>query len=90
MVTMGELEAHPIRLMGENVRNRDAVYSWVMNNFWETNFNVCLAGYYTFHYDLLLSDKTDPDAAFSELRALNEGILQFYRFDGSRVYPPRL
>ena len=90
LVTMGEMEAHPIRLMGEAVANGDPVYSWVMNNFWETNFNACLAGFYQFHYDLMLTGETEPAAAFGELTRLNQGVVQFYLFEGDRVIPNRV
>ena len=33
LMTMGSLEARPVKLMGEDSRNSDEVYSWVMNNF---------------------------------------------------------
>lgn len=81
LVAMGALEAHPIRLMGdEGVSNRDQVYSWVMNNFWETNFKASLGGFYQFRYELLASDRMEPEEAFARAEALNEGVLQFYLF----------
>lgn len=87
MISMGTLAAHPIRLSGEEGVEQEEVYSWVMNNFWETNFNACLAGNYSFHYDLLLTEEAQPQAAFERIRALNEGVFQFYRFDGPRCIP---
>ena len=58
-----------------------------MNNFWETNFNACLAGCYQFHYDLLLTDKTAPAELFRLAETINEGVFQFYRFEGARKIP---
>lgn len=82
LIAMGSLEAHPIRLMGdEGADNRDEVYSWVMNNFWETNFKVSLGGFYQFHYELLLTEKMPVKEAFITAEAMNEGVLQFYRFE---------
>ena len=81
LVTMGTLQAHPIRLMGDaGVSNRDEVYSWVMNNFWETNFKASLGGFYQFHYELLAADRIAPKQAFAVAEAMNEGVLQFYLF----------
>ncbi len=80
LVSMGTLKAHPIRLMGEGDPNVDEVYSWVMNNFWETNFKASLGGFYQFHYTLALSEGTVPEA-FEKAETLNEGVLQFYRFE---------
>ena len=80
LIAMGPLAAHPVRLMGEGVSNNDQVYSWVMNNFWETNFKASLGGFYQFHYELVLTDSVNPQRAFAELEAINEGVLQFYMF----------
>lgn len=79
---MGDIEAHPIRLMGEEgVENNDRVYSWVMNNFWETNFKASLGGFYQFRYEVAVTDSIDPDDAFKQAEAMNEGTLQFYLFE---------
>lgn len=85
LIAMGSLKAHPIRLMGEDgISNTDEVYSWVMNNFWETNFKVSLGGFYQFHYELFAADPMMPEEAFLKEEAMNEGIMQFYRFEGER------
>ena len=81
LVWMGTLRAHPIRLMGEGAPNQDEVYSWVMNNFWETNFKASLGGFYQFHYSLELSGARDVPAAFRRAESLCEGVLTFYRFE---------
>ena len=81
LVWMGTLRPHPIRLMGEGAPNADETYSWVMNNFWETNFKASLGGFYQFHYSLELSDTQDVQAAFRKAEALCEGVLSFYRFE---------
>lgn len=81
LIAMGGLQAHPIKLMGdEGVSNTDEVYSWVMNNFWETNFKVSLGGFYQFHYELFVTDKKEKAEAFKIAEAMNEGVLQFYLF----------
>lgn len=81
LITMGSLEAHPIRLMGEGASNRDEVYSWVMNNFWETNFKASLGGFYQFHYELAVTERRSVTEAFKAAEAMNEGVLQFYLFE---------
>lgn len=81
LISMGPLNVHPIRLMGEEVQNKDEVYSWVMNNFWETNFKASLGGFYQFHYELSLIENVDSYNAFLEAEAMNEGVLQFYLFE---------
>ncbi|MBD5534234.1 MAG: hypothetical protein HDQ99_00905 [Lachnospiraceae bacterium] len=81
LVAMGGLEAHAIRLMGdEGGSNCDEVYSWVMNNFWETNFKASLGGFYQFHYEFFVTEKIEPQRAFAAAEAMNEGVLQFYLF----------
>ena len=84
LVAMGALPAHPIALMGDGAPNNDEVYAWVMNNFWETNFKASLGGFYQFRYSLALADSTDVESAFRQAEAINEGVLQFYLFEGEK------
>ena len=66
----GEMRAHPIRLCENRPEdNRRPVYSWVMNNCWETNFNLDLSGFAEYRYTLWLSAETDPRRAMAELTA---------------------
>ncbi|MCI8542747.1 MAG: hypothetical protein HFH95_05470 [Lachnospiraceae bacterium] len=58
---MGEMKSHPIVLCGTmedehsmERNNRRPVYSWVMNNTWETNFKMDLSGFGEFRYSLEL------------------------------------
>ena len=82
MISMGPLEAHDIRLMGDPVqKNTDSVHSWVMNNFWETNFKASLGGFHSFRYSLRLLEETDPARCFELARAENNGLLCFPSFD---------
>ena len=47
----GEMAHHPIRLCdNREENNRRPVYSWVMNNTWETNFKMDLSGFCEFCY----------------------------------------
>ena len=81
LIWMGTLRAHPIRLMGEGAPNNDETYSWVMNNFWETNFRADLGGFYQFHYSLEALDGGDPKASLDRAETMAEGIVSFYRFE---------
>ncbi len=80
LVTFGDLEAHPIRLCDANnmEKNQAEAYSWVMNNFWETNFKVDLGGFYEFAYTLATHDKCSAQEAMEICAADNEGVLGFY------------
>ena len=81
LISYGALQAHPIKLMGENSANCDEVYSWVMNNFWETNFKASLGGFYQFHYSLLDLNADSPEQILKIAESVNENVLQFYMFD---------
>lgn len=66
---MGELRHHPIRLCENREEdNRRPVYSWVMNNIWETNFKMDLSGFCEFAYSLWLTEETEPERAMEQLR----------------------
>ena len=85
MISMGTLLPHDSRLAGDpEQKNTDRVYSWVMNNFWETNFKASLGGFHQFHYCLRVLDETDPKACFDAARADNAGVLCFPSFDVDR------
>ena len=69
LVYMGEMRHHPIRLCdGKEANNRRPVYSWIMNNNWETNFKMDLSGFCEYCYSLWLGSETDPEKAMDELR----------------------
>lgn len=80
LVTLGELEAGPIRLCNgaDEKKNRGEVYSWVMNNFWETNFKAETGGFYEYTYVLTSTENKDVQKAFLHCEAENEGLLSFY------------
>lgn len=69
LLYMGQLRHHPIVLCdGKEENNRRPVYSWVMNNIWETNFKMDLSGFGEYRYSLWLTDETDGEAAMDALR----------------------
>ena len=89
LVAMGPLETRPTQLMGEGVPNVDEVYSWVMNNYWETNFKASLGGFHQFHYELAVLQGTDAAESFEIAETMNEGILAFTVFEGEPQVPAR-
>ena len=51
LLYMGEMESHPIVLCNNKEENNHRpVYSWIMNNTWETNFKMDLSGFGEFSY----------------------------------------
>jgi hypothetical protein len=80
LIAIGDLHYHAIELSQNNDCNHNLkpVYSWVMNNFWETNFKVDLSGFYEFEYTIFTSDKLNSkEDAIETCKQLNEGLLAF-------------
>lgn len=80
LITLGELDHHPIEMANDQLhhKNRQPVFSWVMNNFWETNFKVDLSGFYEFDYQLyLVSEAQGPAQLIEKCRQLNQGLVSF-------------
>ncbi|QHQ59931.1 glycosyl hydrolase [Anaerocolumna sedimenticola] len=80
LITLGDLKAKPIQLCDgkDSKLNQSTVYSWVMNNYWETNFKVDLGGFYEFAYTIITTDKTSKEEAMKVCEAANEGLVSFY------------
>ena len=71
LVYTGEMKHHPITLCdGKPENNQRPIYSWIMNNMWETNFKMDLSGFSEYCYSLWLSEDTDPEKAMDSLREL--------------------
>lgn len=69
LVYMGEMRHHPIALCdGREENNQRPVYSWVMNNIWETNFKMDLSGFSEYGYSLWLTEEQNPEQAMNQLR----------------------
>ena len=74
----GEMAHHPIRLCdNREENNRRPVYSWVMNNTWETNFKMDLSGYCEFRYSIELIDNGDAEKNLGRLEDNNLGVVTF-------------
>lgn len=80
LISFGKREAAPIILCdGKNKElNHSTPYSWVMNNFWETNFKADLGGFYEFTYTVVTGKYESPEMAMEYCKAVNEGVLGFY------------
>lgn len=74
----GEMKSHPIVLCdGKEEYNRRPVYSWIMNNTWETNFKMDLSGFGEFRYAL---EMTDAQPVEKELEHLKENDMELATF----------
>lgn len=80
MAVFGDLKAAPVRLCSgtDEEKNREPLYSWVMNNFWETNFKADLGGFYEFAYAVRTMEGVSPAEALEGCKTDNEGLLGFY------------
>lgn len=74
----GEMKHHPI-LLCDNKKENNArpVYSWVMNNTWETNFKMDLSGFGEFRYALEMMDAASVDAEMNRLRENDMELVTF-------------
>ena len=69
MIYMGNLDHHPIVLCDKKEENNKRnVYSWIMNNIWETNFKMDLSGATEFCYSLTMEESQDVDTIFNSMR----------------------
>ncbi|WP_408008226.1 glycosyl hydrolase [Pseudalkalibacillus sp. A8] len=77
LVTLGNLESHPIVLADKKEElQHQPLYSWVMNNFWETNFKVDLSGFYEFDYSVKLQNQSlSPKNAIKNCKEVNQGLI---------------
>lgn len=78
LLYMGPMEHHPIVLCDNKAENnRRPVYSWIMNNTWETNFKMDLSGFGEFNYSLELLETAKADEALQQLADNDMGIVTF-------------
>ncbi len=77
LIHLGALEKHEIELCNGNdfERNRDELYLWLMNNFWETNFKAITGGSYEFEYHIASSKEfTEPKETLRVCKIVNSGL----------------
>lgn len=78
MVYMGELTHHPILLCdNKEEHNKRDIYSWIMNNIWETNFKMDLSGITEFCYTLNLVKTKDIKQSYQTMKDEGFGIVTF-------------
>lgn len=60
----------------EQDKNIDDMYSWLMNNYWETNFATNLGGFYRFDYAMYVSDQiTTEEKAIHKSKELQHPFI---------------
>jgi hypothetical protein len=76
LVTFGDLSADEITLANDHTawKNQEIAYSWIMNNYWETNFKADLGGFYEFNYSIQYSDDMQQDSQIQFMN-LAQGII---------------
>ncbi len=78
LIYMGELKHHPILLCdNKEENNKRDVYSWIMNNTWETNFKMDLSGIMEFNYTLNLIKTTNIEQSFKTMKDEGYGLVTF-------------
>ncbi|PTX96723.1 hypothetical protein DB345_05940 [Spartobacteria bacterium LR76] len=80
LLQLGPLAFGKRRLMGHpDLKQENArPYSWVMTNYWETNFEANLGGFHEFTYRIECGRHlADPIKAISQCRSLNLGLKSF-------------
>ncbi len=76
LIYMGQLKHHPIVLCNnKEENNKRDVYSWIMNNTWETNFKMDLSGFSEICYTLQMIETKDIKDSFKELKDF--GVITF-------------
>ncbi len=78
MIYMGDLNHHPIMLCDKKEENNKRnVYSWIMNNIWETNFKMDLSGAAEFCYSLTMEDNENINDIFDNMQNDYKRIITF-------------
>lgn len=78
LLYMGQMEHHPIVLCdNKEENNHRPVYSWIMNNTWETNFKMDLSGFGEFSYSLELREGAALEENLEKLEENDLGCAAF-------------
>jgi len=78
LIQLGPLSHGSRRLQGEAGSDPGLLYSWVLTNFWETNFNATLGGFYEFRYAVQWAREAwSPEDAMRFCHALTTGPVCF-------------
>lgn len=77
LIYMGQMQHHPILLCDNKEQNNHRpVYSWIMNNTWETNFKMDLSGFGEFRYCLELREGSLTEN-LQQLQENDMGVVAF-------------
>lgn len=80
LIQLGSLE-YEARLLSGHPKLADDpahLYSWTMNNYWETNFAATLGGFYEFRYYVTWGELYNtPTKAMEACRSMNNGVLSW-------------
>lgn len=80
LIQVGPL-AHEQRILQGHPQLADDpahLYSWVLNNYWETNFKAEMGGFYEFKYSVLWgNDLNHPEKAIERCNSVNVGTICF-------------
>ena len=76
LVSFGEGNKGPVTLCDghDTELNRAAIFSRIMNNYWETNFSVDLGGWHEFRYSLTVSSPDSPENQLRKCAAAAMGL----------------
>ena len=78
LLYMGEMESHPILLCdNKEENNKRPVYSWIMNNTWETNFKMDLSGFSEFRYGVEIVEQETAEKDMESLSDNDKGVVTF-------------
>ena len=78
LLYMGAMESHPILLCdNREENNKRPVYSWIMNNTWETNFKMDLSGFSEFRYGVEIVDNGSVKEGMERLSDNDRGVVTF-------------
>lgn len=77
-IILFDMRHHPVTLCtNDPADNRRPLYSWIMNNTWETNFKMDLSGFCEFCYSFERVEGTDSKAALDLLADSDLGEVAF-------------
>ena len=72
------MKSHPILLCdNKEANNKRPVYSWIMNNTWETNFKMDLSGFSEFRYGVEIVEQGTAEKDMESLSDNDKGVVTF-------------
>lgn len=80
LIQLGSLKHKPVRLHDEHdpIEDGQHIYSWMMNNYWETNFKATLGEFYEFDYKIAWGEAHNTsDKLIDKCRTMNAGFVTF-------------